>query len=130
MACLPATAGGCASPRPWQPGPTSPAIGKNSNCSSKAIMPAVDKTLLLVGAVAGFLAVAIGAFGVHGLRARLSPDMLAAFETGVRYQMYHALAIVMVALILGRFDGWMVRTAGRAFPGGIVVFSGSLYLPA
>jgi uncharacterized membrane protein YgdD (TMEM256/DUF423 family) len=90
----------------------------------------VDKTLLLVGAVAGFLAVAIGAFGVHGLRARLSPDMLAAFETGVRYQMYHALAIVMVALILGRFDGWMFRTAGWAFTVGIVLFSGSLYLLA
>jgi len=64
------------------------------------------------------------------LRARLSPDMLAAFETGVRYQMYHALAIVMVALILGRFDGWMFRAAGWSFTVGIVLFSGSLYLLA
>jgi uncharacterized membrane protein YgdD (TMEM256/DUF423 family) len=90
----------------------------------------MDKTLLLVGAVAGFLAVAIGAFGVHGLRPRLSPEMLAAFETGVRYQMYHALAIVMVALMLGRFDGWMFRAAGWTFTLGIVLFSGSLYLLA
>ena len=59
--------------------------------------------------------------------ARLSPDMLAVFETGARYQMYHALAIVLVALILGRLDGWLVRTAGWMFAAGIVLFSGSLY---
>jgi len=90
----------------------------------------MDKPLLLVGAVAGFLAVALGAFATHGLRARLSPEMLAAFETGVRYQMYHALAILLVALMLGRFDGWMFRAAGWAFTIGIVMFSGSLYLLA
>jgi len=90
----------------------------------------MDKTFLLVGAVAGFLAVALGAFGAHGLRARLSPEMLAAFETGVRYHMYHALAIVLVGLIMGRFDGWMIRAAGWAFTVGIVLFSGSLYLLA
>ena len=86
--------------------------------------------MLLVGAVAGFLAVALGAFGAHGLRARLSPEMLAVFETGVRYHMYHALAIVIVALMVGRFDGWMFRAAGWAFTVGIVLFSGSLYLLA
>ena len=86
--------------------------------------------LLLVGAVAGFLAVALGAFGAHGLRARLSPDMLAVFETAVRYHMYHALAILLVALMLGRFDGWMFRAAGWSFTVGIVLFSGSLYLLA
>ena len=90
----------------------------------------MDKTLLLVGAVAAFLAVALGAFGAHGLRARLSPDMLAVFETGVRYQMYHALAILIVGLILGRLDGWMFRAAAWAFTAGIVLFSGSLYLLA
>lgn len=90
----------------------------------------MDKTLLLVGAVAGFLAVALGAFGTHGLRARLSPEMLAVFETAVRYHMIHALAIVLVALMLGRFDGWMFRAAGWAFTVGIVLFSGSLYLLA
>jgi uncharacterized membrane protein YgdD (TMEM256/DUF423 family) len=87
----------------------------------------VDKTFLLIGAVAGFLAVALGAFGAHGLRTRLSPDMLAVFETGVRYHMYHALAIVLVAVIGGRLDGWLVRTAGWLFTAGIVLFSGSLY---
>jgi uncharacterized membrane protein YgdD (TMEM256/DUF423 family) len=90
----------------------------------------MDKTFLLIGAVAGFLAVALGAFGAHGLRSRLSPEMLAVFETAVRYHMYHALAIVLVALMLGRFDGWMFRAAGWAFTVGIVLFSGSLYLLA
>jgi uncharacterized membrane protein YgdD (TMEM256/DUF423 family) len=87
----------------------------------------VDKTFLLVGAAAGFLGVAFGAFGAHALRARLSPEMLAAFEAGVRYQMYHALAILVVGLIVVRLDGWLYRTAGWLFAAGIVLFSGSLY---
>jgi len=87
----------------------------------------VDKTFLLIGAVAGFLAVALGAFGAHGLRGRLSPEMLAVFETGVRYHMYHALAVVLTALIMGRMDGWLIQTAGWAFTLGILLFSGSLY---
>lgn len=87
----------------------------------------MDKTFLLIGAVAGFLAVGLGAFGAHGLRGRLSPDMLAVFETGVRYHMYHALAIVLVSLIAARADGWLVRAAGWLFTAGIVLFSGSLY---
>jgi uncharacterized membrane protein YgdD (TMEM256/DUF423 family) len=53
--------------------------------------------------------------------------MLAVFETGVRYQMYHALAILIVALAAARLDGWLIRAAGWLFTGGIVVFSGSLY---
>jgi uncharacterized membrane protein YgdD (TMEM256/DUF423 family) len=88
------------------------------------------KPFLLIGAVAGFLGVALGAFGTHGLRSRLSPEMMGAFESAVRYQMYHALAIIMVGLILGRLDGWMFRAAGWAFTVGIVLFSGSLYLLA
>ena len=85
---------------------------------------------LLIGAVAAFLAVGFGAFGAHGLRGRLSPDMMAVFESAVRYQMYHALALVLVALILGRMDGWLIRTAGWCFVAGIVLFSGSLYVLA
>jgi uncharacterized membrane protein YgdD (TMEM256/DUF423 family) len=87
----------------------------------------MDKTFLLIGALAAFLAVALGAFGAHALRGRLSPEMLAVFETGARYQMYHALAIILVALIAARFDGWLVRAAGWSFTAGIVLFSGSLY---
>jgi len=87
----------------------------------------VDRTFLLVGAVAAFLAVGLGAFGAHGLRNRLSPDMLTVFETGVRYHMYHALAIVITSLLMARMTGWLVATAGWCFTAGIVFFSGSLY---
>ena len=90
----------------------------------------MDKTFLLCGAVAAFLAVAFGAFGAHALRGRLSPEMFAAFESAVRYQMYHALALVFVALALGRMGGWLVQTAGWCFVAGIVLFSGSLYAVA
>ena len=82
---------------------------------------------MLVGSVAAFLAVTLGAFGAHGLRGRLSPDMLAVFETGVRYHMYHALAILLVGLVMGRLGGWLIQTAGWCFVAGIVLFSGSLY---
>ena len=87
----------------------------------------MDRTFLLVGALAAFIGVALGAFGAHGLRNRLSTDMLAVFETGVRYQMYHALAILIVGLAAARLDGWLIRAAGWLFTGGIVLFSGSLY---
>ncbi len=87
----------------------------------------MDRTFLLLGAVAGFIGVGLGAFGAHGLRTRLSAEMLAVFETGVRYQMYHALAILIVALAAARLDGWLIRTAGWLFTVGIVLFSGSLY---
>jgi uncharacterized membrane protein YgdD (TMEM256/DUF423 family) len=87
----------------------------------------MDRTFLLVGALAAFIGVACGAFGAHGLRARLAPDMLAVFETGVRYQMYHSFAVLIVALAAARFDGWLIRAAGWAFIAGIVMFSGSLY---
>jgi uncharacterized membrane protein YgdD (TMEM256/DUF423 family) len=90
----------------------------------------MDKTFLFVGALAGFLAVAFGAFGAHALRSRLTPELLGVFETGVRYQMYHALAILAVGLILARSGGWLFSTAGWLFTAGIVFFSGSLYVLA
>jgi uncharacterized membrane protein YgdD (TMEM256/DUF423 family) len=90
----------------------------------------MDKTFLLIGALAGFTGVGLGAFGAHALRTRLSPEMLTVFETGVRYQMYHALAILLVGLILARMGGWMVSAAGWFFTAGIVLFSGSLYVLA
>ena len=90
----------------------------------------MDKTFLLLGAVAAFLAVALGAFGAHGLRARLSPEMMAVFQTGVQYHMYHALALILVSGIMGRMSGWLIQSAGWCFTAGIVFFSGSLYLLA
>ena len=93
----------------------------------------MPRTFLLAGALAGFVGVAFGAFGAHGLRGRLAPDMLAVFETGVRYQMYHALALMLTAALMmtGRIEsGRAVAAAGWLFVAGIVLFSGSLYLLA
>ena len=87
----------------------------------------MDKTFMFVGAVMGFVGVALGAFGAHGLRGRLSPEMLAVFETGVRYHMYHALALVAIAAFMTKFDGRAVTAAGWCFTAGIFIFSGSLY---
>jgi uncharacterized membrane protein YgdD (TMEM256/DUF423 family) len=92
------------------------------------MMGKMDRTFLLIGSVLGFLAVAFGAFGAHALKARLSPEMLTVFETGVRYQMYHALAILIVAAAIGRIgDAWILTAAGWLFAAGVVLFSGSLY---
>lgn len=86
----------------------------------------------VAGAVAGLLAVALGAFAAHGLKSRLSPDMLAVFETGVRYQMYHALALIAAAWAVRRVSPPppTARRAAWCFLFGIVFFSGSLYLLA
>jgi uncharacterized membrane protein YgdD (TMEM256/DUF423 family) len=81
-----------------------------------------------VGAVAMLLAVALGAFGAHALRQRISPEMLAVFEVGVRYHVYHALALFAVAWVAERAPGSLAQASGWAFALGIVVFSGSLYL--
>ena len=87
----------------------------------------MDRTFLLLGAIFGFLGVALGAFGAHGLRGRLSPEMLAVFETAVRYQMYHTLALLITGLVMARTDGWLFHLAGWCFVAGILIFSGSLY---
>lgn len=83
--------------------------------------------LLLAGAVAALLGVGAGAFGAHALSARLSEEMLAIFETGVRYQMYHGLALVALAPAAARWPDPLWGWAGALFAGGILVFSGSLY---
>jgi uncharacterized membrane protein YgdD (TMEM256/DUF423 family) len=93
-------------------------------------MWAMDRTFMLIGALAGVVGVGLGAFGAHGLRGRLSPEMLAVFETGVRYHMYHALALVATAALVGRLDGRFINAAGWLFTAGIVLFSGSLYAVA
>jgi uncharacterized membrane protein YgdD (TMEM256/DUF423 family) len=85
-------------------------------------------TFMLIGSLAGFLGVAAGAFGAHALRSRLSSDMLAVFETAVRYQMYHALALLITAAVIGRVgDARLLSIAGWSFITGVVLFSGSLY---
>jgi len=87
-----------------------------------------DRLFGFAGALSALMAVAAGAFGAHALRARLSPDLLAAFETGARYQMYHALALLAVAWLAAAKPGAnSVVWAGGLFLLGTVVFSGSLY---
>jgi uncharacterized membrane protein YgdD (TMEM256/DUF423 family) len=88
----------------------------------------MPRTFFALGAIFAFLGVAGGAFGAHSLKAILSADMLAVFETAVRYQMYHALALFMVGWAGSRFDPAPVRLAGWMFVLGIGLFSGSLYL--
>ena len=88
----------------------------------------MDRFFFLSGAIAAFIAVALGAFGAHSLRTKLSPDMLNIFEVGVRYQMYHAFGLIAVAWATTRWPEANLNAAGWAFIVGIVIFSGSLYL--
>ena len=80
------------------------------------------RSWVALGALLAGLAVAAGAFGAHGLRARLSPDMLQVFETAARYQMYHALALIAVGLMADRWPSPLLGTAGWLFLAGIVLF--------
>lgn len=87
----------------------------------------MERIWLALGAINAFLAVAAGAFGAHGLKARLPADLLAVFETGARYHMYHALALLAVGLLSLHRPSGMLNGAGWALLAGIVIFSGSLY---
>jgi len=92
------------------------------------MITAMDRTFLLIGAALGFLGVVFGAFGAHALRSRLSPEMLAVFETAVRYQMYHAFAVLIVAAGVGHIGtARLLVMAGWFFLAGVLLFSGSLY---
>ncbi|MEQ9399378.1 MAG: DUF423 domain-containing protein [Longimicrobiales bacterium] len=87
----------------------------------------MDRVFLALGGLYGFLGVALGAFGAHALRARLTEADLATFQTGVSYQMYHALALLAVAWAWTRWPTGTVAAAGWAFAAGVLIFSGSLY---
>ena len=80
-----------------------------------------------LGAGFAFLSVMLGAFGAHALRGKLEPRMLEVFETGVRYQMYHAFALIATAWALLQWPSGVAHIAGWFFVAGIVIFSGSLY---
>ncbi len=80
-----------------------------------------------LGALLGFLAVALGAFAAHGLKNVLSEQALENFQTGVRYQMYHALAILVLGLRATRASRRVFRRSTWCFAAGILLFSGSLY---
>jgi uncharacterized membrane protein YgdD (TMEM256/DUF423 family) len=89
---------------------------------------ALERLFFASGAILAMISVAAGAFAAHGLKARLTPDMLATFELAARYQMYHAIALVLCAVAWTRWPGPAVALAAALFFLGILLFSGSLYV--
>lgn len=88
----------------------------------------MHKGFLLISALAAFLAVALGAFGAHGLRGRLDDHMMAVYQTAVQYHFWHALGLGLVAVLVKLYpDAALLRWAGWLMVAGILVFSGSLY---
>jgi uncharacterized membrane protein YgdD (TMEM256/DUF423 family) len=87
----------------------------------------MKRTFFVIGAIFGAVGVAAGAFGAHALKGRLSAEMLAVFETGVRYQLVHALVLLAVAWAGTRWSSPAIRVAGWLFVVGVFLFSGSLY---
>lgn len=81
----------------------------------------------VLGCLSAFLGIAAGAFGAHALRSRIAPDLLAVYETGVRYQLVHALALLLVAVAAARWPAGGWTAPGWLFAAGTVLFSGSLY---
>jgi uncharacterized membrane protein YgdD (TMEM256/DUF423 family) len=90
----------------------------------------MQKIFLSLGASFAALAVILGAFGAHALKEKLAPEQLQVFETGVRYQMYHAFALIILALLIEKLNQPLMNYLGWFFVTGIVFFSGSLYLLA
>jgi uncharacterized membrane protein YgdD (TMEM256/DUF423 family) len=85
------------------------------------------KQALTAGALFAMLAVILGAFGAHALKVRLTPEQLAAFETGVRYQFYHSFALIIAGVLYASFPARQIKLATTFFVIGILCFSGSLY---
>lgn len=90
----------------------------------------MERLFVIIGALSGAIGVGAGAFGAHALRARLEPRMLEVFETGARYQMYHAIALLGVAWVASRWPGSLSTASGWLFLAGTLLFSGSLYAMA
>lgn len=87
----------------------------------------MDRIFFALGCLSGFIGVACGAFGAHALRARISPEMLDVWKTGVTYELTHALALLAIAWAAQRFPNGPWAAAGWCFIAGTVLFSGSLY---
>lgn len=88
------------------------------------------KIFLIIGAILGGLAVALGAFGAHGLKKLVDTETVNVYQTGVQYQMYHAIGLIIIGILGERMISSFLNYAGFFFIGGIVLFSGSLYLIA
>jgi len=87
----------------------------------------MDRLFFAIGSLSAFIGVALGAFAAHALKSRLDAELLATFEVGVRYQMYHAFALLAVGWAQTRWPGTALTAAGWLFVVGTVIFSGSLY---
>jgi uncharacterized membrane protein YgdD (TMEM256/DUF423 family) len=87
----------------------------------------MHKKFITTGALLGAIAVALGAFGAHGLKKIVEPETVQTFQTGVQYQMYHALALLLTGLLYEKCSQKYARIAGYLFIAGIILFSGSLY---
>lgn len=86
------------------------------------------KIFLIIGTLSAGLGVALGAFGAHGLKSKVAPEMLTVWETAVQYHLIHALGLVLVGILCQLIpEASLIRNAGWLFLGGIVLFSGSLY---
>ena len=88
------------------------------------------KTFLMIAAISGLLAVAIGAFGAHGLKGKLTEDLMAVYQTGVQYHFYHTLALLLVGILALHAPQLSLNWSGYLFAVGILIFSGSLYVLA
>lgn len=89
----------------------------------------MHKSFLITGAILGAMAVALGAFGAHGLqRMELGEPIIQGFRTGVQYQFFHALALIATAIIFSHYSNNKIKWAGICFISGIILFCGSLYL--
>jgi uncharacterized membrane protein YgdD (TMEM256/DUF423 family) len=94
-------------------------------------MPATAKLFLVTGCIAALLAIAFGAFGAHALKARIAPELMPVYRTGVEYHFYHALGLILIGLAAFHLpESAYLRGAGWLMLAGIVLFSGSLYLLA
>lgn len=87
----------------------------------------MERLFVILGALSAAIGVGAGAFGAHALRARLEPRLLEVFETGARYQMYHAVALVLVGWAASRWPGSLTTASGWLMVAGTLFFSGSLY---
>lgn len=89
----------------------------------------VSKYFIFLGSLNAFLAVGLGAFGAHALKARLSPDMLEIYHTGVNYHIFHALGLLLIGIIAHWLNqSSLVNWSGGLILAGIIIFSGSLYV--
>lgn len=103
-------------------------VAKAANCTMPEVpAPAPGRLFFVAGALFGLVGVAAGAFGAHALKATLAPDLLTVFETAVRYQLVHALALLVCGVAFSGGAPRVLRAAGWLFVAGITLFSGSLY---